>query len=1588
MAELYAVELEEQERIDLAHFPLTIDPPYDLGYPYRWNLEGYHMEGSANRAFEPLLTNVRCEMQNFRWTQTKGYGPVDNNPGRLLWACYENAFALARHRFNLRVLADRDTEWGDTHLTATPMHHTLGRGINAQHGVIDQYPVNMTPDQRRHRRPFSMVRARIENMPVIVKNNDSREDRSLVSDNVFIRPNDNMFTVRRLYTSMARKYFWNENEGTSQVGSEPELVFPTTASARRDSIIINFQFMFVKGANWRPVEGQFRTSIQKNRNLFRPIPTRASPIRRQAIDYNIGALSRASASAASPRPRTAVSPGQIRRRRRDLPPPNHNVRNLRPRVGGDDTVGIYTKLKERLYVKRSLEDFFSYSKACISVPTTQEEICFPMAFMRCQLRTWTHKVVAGHVLGEMISIEEDNCYPLNIEFTETVPRHRASFFDGETIKVFDNTKRQQRRVGSRGRTHYINEAKDLSEEEIDLWKWCAYQMHYFVEGVWGKEIELQDLDECMRAYCYVFQVNIAVFAIEMKGERIMLETVGTGEKLEKDNFVGLLIQNSHVHAISSMRHYQRSQLNPLGTSLHTYCDYCNTMCYSRTKEFTHTNKCCKGDWKLCDSLDTLHAKEASKTEIRQKFIFLKKDKYQDICLSCYRLAKDCTSCVEAKTRSAVCVQCKTCMNIVPLNYFNYHDCYMKARKPKERLADDKIFVYDIESMQTYDKFIDQHIHECILVCLRAVYDDRRWKFESIPEFVRFLIDNKEMHGSTILAHNGGGYDHQFVLRYLEDSGIMHTTTPRPNTLHKYLMIEIAMQGENSSIKFLDFLMMMTDSLRNIGKAFKLDACKGDFPHRFSKPEHLNYDGRLPALDAEEDWYGFKEIKNPNELAECREYWNSQAQIYCTCDGTCFCSKKKWNFKQQLEDYCWLDVDVLAGACKAYRDQALNFSGSSDFSWSTNGIEPFQYMTQSQIALALFMQGKEQNNIAITHEKIRPSFRPAQILWMENLMSLNGQLHIQHAGNSFKEYYDVDTRTYLDGYCHNTRTVFEYLDCKLDGCPTCYAGEIERKEFNDARNLPWHKVCDETQKRLQSLRANNLFERVEVRWSHDDEGRMETGDEEVGNVMKLRDFFYGGRTEVFSAYADADKFPNEEIMYHDVCSLYPYVCSLKELPLGVPTIYFNKAVQKERLHPSHPNKYFGFARIKVRPNKHDLVAILPQRIKLDNGDEKLVYDLHDKTGCWHTELIYLAIEHGYVVDEVYEVWHWEDAERSATLMRGYMEFFLRMKQEADGWGKLGMDYMKERRIASEAALTEEDKNNIADIIKSNNGGFARPRVDKVEKNPILRQLAKIFLNCLWGKLCQKNASEYERFVYGYKQYLEMCSNPMINLASIKFRHVNGCVFKVRYELNDTLQETNRFLNVCIAASVTSHAQRVLMEQMFKVGPERILYCDTDSIVFIRQKGLPRLDRTGLGNWEDEYPGKRIRRFWALAPKCYMLEVEDSNELDYLFKCKGVRGTEENRRNTTFDKIHELVEHEFLGEKGHSIMANTMTIHPNSTNSDIPYGTLCTRYGTKKIQIVFSKREMITNSDEKIKSLSEAGFVRLLPFGYQGPYGNSF
>ena len=101
------------------------------------------------------------------------------------------------------------------------------------------------------------------------------------------------------------------------------------------------------------------------------------------------------------------------------------------------------------------------------------------------------------------------------------------------------------------------------------------------------------------------------------------------------------------------------------------------------------------------------------------------------------------------------------------------------------------------------------------------------------------------------------------------------------------------------------------------------------------------------------------------------------------------------------------------------------------------------------------------------------------------------------------------------------------------------------------------------------------------------------------------------------------------------------------------------------------------------------------------------------GTWcHVELM-KAIEKGYQVLKIHEVWHFPN--HTDELFKGYVDTFLKIKQEASGYPK--------------GCTTEEQKQDYIEEYYMHEGIHLDP--GKIEYNSGLRSLAKLMLNSLWG-----------------------------------------------------------------------------------------------------------------------------------------------------------------------------------------------------------------------------------------------------------------
>jgi hypothetical protein len=1228
--------------------------------------------------------------------------------------------------------------------------------------------------------------------------------------------------------------------------------------------------------------------------------------------------------------------------------------------------GIYDDLKKRIFHHASIEQFYQHSKSVLQVPNTWSEgYCLAMAFMKAECRTY---LVSGLETRETqpFSVQPEHgeyaVAPILEPFSHLIDND-CDFITGDNLFLFNPYKYPC--LDSTDPA--VKYALKPPVEIVQKWYQAAQNLHLFV----SKEVEA-DLDEnsesTLQAYADVFDVHIALYNMEVRGKRtVVIKPRNSPEDLRKSSqfrVVSLLISDNHCSAITNLRAFLKNNTSANRSAVHNYCVFCEkaTTANNQTaaQATAHFLSCIdKKEGVLCCDTDKKNRAKGIRDIHAPQFLY------------------------DGKTRSHKCRLCGQILEHGLQVGQVHHVCYMdKDKKPKVG-EPQNIYVYDFECEQVRQGTSRTFIHRVNLVCVRRIYPDEngdcdRHCFATLEEFMTYVMSNASTQ-RVYLAHNGSKYDVQFVVKHLEKNMIPHQFVPAPSSMHAYLSVTISF-GAKAGATFLDFRHFMPGSLKNIAISFGLSLQKGDFPHHFNNGFHEFYEGRIPLLDHPDDYWCLLSKKSEEDVTEFREWYAGQEQIYCACDGMCVCTKKKWSFQEEIIKYCWLDVDVLAEASSRYRDWAMAFGQGEDVveGWSAQPVDPFQYLTIPQLAMTTLMAGlPEEENITVTPYKMRTDRVPLAIAWMERLQSTMS-MKIHHIANWHKEFFEPKTQRFIDGVTDDMH-IFVCLDCRFHSCPFCYYEEIQTGEDHPCRPATYGRIADDTAAYIQDLMKTYGIEKTHIVWSHELEGYSEY-ERELGNVMVDREMFKGGRTEVFSPFCNAALHPEDNIQYFDVCSLYPYVCAFTELPTGHPEHYCGTEINLTRLLSMGEDRYSGYVRCSVIPNREDRIGLLPCH---DVKSGRLEFPLHEMTGSWGTEELRLAYQNGYIIKDVYEVYHWPRAERSDTFMRGYVSFFLRMKQEAEGWRKLG---------ASSEDPSQKEKEELVETLFHENGGIGRIRPELVRKNPINRALAKTFLNSLWGKFCQRAHTDHYSTIHGYAEFAQLWNDPHLDRRKVSFRHLSHGTWKVKYHLfNDFAKENPRY-NIFVAAKVTETARCILHRQMLKIGPERILYCDTDSIMFLWPKNGEKLDAHGLGKWVDEYPRQRILRLYALAPKFYYLEFED----DALLKSKGIMMNWTNRallHGTSLGKqLLELLfprtndKDQVLPFQGFIPMKNMlMGIHTTSTQFE--YGTMLTKEtNDKKLQPVLTKRHLVPYLKKRNvvydaeKGLDEIARIYTIPKGY--------
>ncbi|XP_061170747.1 uncharacterized protein LOC133180197 [Saccostrea echinata] len=1004
------------------------------------------------------------------------------------------------------------------------------------------------------------------------------------------------------------------------------------------------------------------------------------------------------------------------------------------------------------------------------------------------------------------------------------------------------------RIGDVRSNDQENQAKALMEQAgCDIHQSCGPEE-------WGK----------LQQVLYP-QYRLKIFQIKSMSSKFSLEPIykGNGQGIS----LNILLEDHHYHAILSM---------PGITGCQYYCDHCDVGYRNITD---HRSKCpfrCD----FCLSYPPC-PKDGSQISCPHCQGFFKnrgcyenhlrpysKNTTTTIC----NLMGRCDQCQKWMPKKLLShhlcggrKQCKICKKIVQ----NDHQCYVQQKPPKKKKGKETLQIYiyfDFECTQENGIHIPNLCvaHRVCQHCGHLPIEDpcphcrhmgpRQHVFQglnTLKDFMDWLLQpiskgNKNgtlLHDEAIIiAHNFKGYDGQFILNYLVHSACIKPTVIQNGS--KILSMEIL------GLKFIDSYNFLPFALSKMPSAFGFtELKKGYFPHFFNTVQNQNYVGPYPPAS----------FYNPDDMTI-----NGRQAFFQWYDQQ---AGKVFDFQKEFLEYCISDVDILRRCCAQFRATLKNLVN----------VDPFQEsITFASAANLAYRRGfMPEDTIAIIPNL---GYQPARqysakaCRWLTFLSQQSGS-HIQHARNGG----EVKIGSYtVDGYQEDNHTIYEFYGCYWHGCPTCFSN-LQTETHPHQPQWTYQQLYEETLRRKSVLEQFGYS--VTSIWEHEFDQQVQRdevlqnflSDLNISDPLNPREALYGGRTNATRLYCEEG-----EMRYIDVCSLYPYVLKHRPFPVGHPQIITDQ-FQDVR-------SYFGLIHCRVLPPRGLYHPVLPYRTggkllfslcrtcaKQQDPKHRCRHNSRERslTGTWVTTELHKALDMGYTLEKIYEVWHFPES--STDLFRPYIDTFLKIKQEASGF-------------PPECQTEEQQLNYIRQVLEKE--GI---RMDwlSIEKNPVRRTIAKLFLNCLWGKFAQRLLLPKTKYLTEEEELHQLLQDSRIEIKGIQLlenkENPELDMMLVNYQDKNQFVEECPFGNIILACFTTAHARLHLYETLQPLG-DRVLYFDTDSIIYQHKEGQfnPILGNS-LGEWTDELDGDHIIKFMSGGPKNYAYLTSKGNSI---LKVKGL------------------------------------------------------------------------------------------------------
>ena len=455
---------------------------------------------------------------------------------------------------------------------------------------------------------------------------------------------------------------------------------------------------------------------------------------------------------------------------------------------------------------------------------------------------------------------------------------------------------------------------------------------------------------------------------------------------------------------------------------------------------------------------------------------------------------------------------------------------------------------------------------------------------------------------------------------------------------------------------------------------------------------------------------------------------------------------------------------------------------------------------------------------------------------------------------------------------------------------------------------------------------------------------------------------GGRTEVRKIYhqiSQQDWDRGVRIRYQDIVSMYPYVQTVCDFPVGTTLVeiydtkyypcYKHRNESSVHCGCSIPERFSSVEKkmavmIKPKPTVQEILS-----------DEKffgiVCASLTPPTDLFHPVLVAWDEKLGKSIGSLEPIiaGTFTSIEFKKALQHGYrldaIHRFDRYTKAPSLWADILKELFIEKMANAESTPSLEKQQALIDGYEEffDMGDMVKNSFPW-SSNPARKQTAKIMLNSGWGKHAERVIMPEVKIINStdidaIDDIFENCSKGNSDLQDMK-----NIGLRTWFKFKNTSNPNPNLHKAYLPAGVfvPAYGRMMLWDQLNKLG-KRVLMHDTDSIIYIYdplEYNIPKGDI--WGQWDVEkidYKNGGIKTFIGLGPKSYALKAANDTTL---VKLKGVSLKNSTTSILNFDTLEEMITNFISTQESSEIDIPQMTFRY------VPSQGMTTNYYLKKVK----------------------------------------